>query len=305
MSKVAVLITTFNSMDWIDEQILSILNQSEVDVTVFASDDSSSDGTCEWLEALARQNTRVILLQKIGSARSASNNFYRLLRDVDLRQFEFVALADHDDIWLPSKLSRACTQLALTNADAYSSDVLAFWPNGRKRLLKKSWPQVKWDFLFESPGPGNTFVLSATLALKIQAVTQNYPEKIEKIWAHDLFIYAYARANGYRWIISETPDVLYRQHEQSLIGANVGATAFVNRSAKVLSGWGLSESYKIARAVGMADDSFVVGWSSGTRRGYLRLALSAGSCRRRFRDQVLFFVACLLLAVLRPAITIN
>ena len=45
LPKVAVLLAAYNGMQWIEEQLTSILGQSAVDVTVYISIDPSTDGT--------------------------------------------------------------------------------------------------------------------------------------------------------------------------------------------------------------------------------------------------------------------
>lgn len=298
MTRVAILMATYNGLNFLSEQIESILKQSDVDVTLYVSDDNSLDGTLEWLQNLTKADGRVILLPSIERMGSAGKNFYRLLSEVPMEQVDYFAFADQDDIWLPNKLSRACNKLAKSGADAYSSNVTAFWPNGRELHVNKSQPQMRWDFLFEAAGPGCTYVISAKLALELQAFILKNPKKIQKIAMHDWFAYALARARGYRWVIDSYPGMLYRQHAQNQVGANSGFRAFIYRAGKVLNGWGLGQSALIADALGMLENQPVKRWLSGTRIGYLRLALNFWGCRRRLRDKFLFLGACLMLAAI-------
>ena len=61
-SNIAVLLAAYNGMQWIEEQIDSILNQRNVDVTIFISVDLSTDGTYEWCQALQKKNPRIVVL---------------------------------------------------------------------------------------------------------------------------------------------------------------------------------------------------------------------------------------------------
>jgi rhamnosyltransferase len=135
----------------------------------------------------------------------AAPNFFRLLRDVDMAGCDYVALADQDDLWHPDKLARACQQLQLTGAAGYSGNVTAFWPGGQERLIDKAQPQQPWDFLFEGPGPGCTFVLAQPLALALQAWVRQQAQALQPVDFHDWLIYAWARAQGYRWLIDTQP----------------------------------------------------------------------------------------------------
>ncbi len=295
---VAVCLAAFNGIRYLPQQVDSILNQAGVEITLFVSVDRSIDGTEQWFSSLQANDERVVLLDFGESFGGAAQNFFRLLRDIDFASFEFVAYADQDDIWLPGKLKRALDRLVLTGSDGYSSDVLAFWESGRSCYIKKSYRQRKWDYLFESAGPGCTFVISQKLALDIQGVLSKNLQTSMKVGLHDWFTYAFARANGYGWVIDDFASLMYRQHETNQVGVNSGWAAFVWRAQRILSGWGLSQARLIATLVGQAKHPFVSRWSNGSRWGLLVLACASPQCRRRPLDRVWFAASCLALAVI-------
>lgn len=99
----AVLLAAYNGMQWLPEQLDSILSQVGVDVTVYVSTDRSSDGTYAWVCDVADTDPRVVPLTYGEVFGGAAKNFFRLLRDVDLEPFDYIAFADQDDIWLPDK----------------------------------------------------------------------------------------------------------------------------------------------------------------------------------------------------------
>jgi len=298
MPSIAVILAAYNGSVWIQEQIESIFAQEDVGVRLFVSVDASSDGTEALVERMAAEDSRIVVLPHGQRFGGAAPNFYRLVKDVDFSAFDYIALADQDDIWLNNKLSRACDVLASTGADAYSSNATAFWPDGRQMLIKKSQPQVQWDFLFEAAGPGCTYVLSRKLAVEIQKqITLKWGE-VQSVGLHDWLFYAYARANGYRWLIDDFSGIRYRQHAHNQVGVNAGLKAFLHRFTKVINGWGFTQAAKISHVIGLADDPFVCRWSGGSRAGLLYLGLHFYQCRRRFRDQVFFFFSCVLLSVL-------
>lgn len=297
LPRIAICLAAHNGVVWLSEQINSIFNQVGVNVTVFVSVDRSTDGTELWFDRHALSDSRIVLLPHGKRFGGASQNFFRIVREVDFTEFDYVSFADQDDIWLPNKLLQAHEVLLRTNSDAYSSNVLAFWPDGRNALIEKSQPQVQLDFLFEAAGPGCTYVMRKELACAIQDFVRSHWNEMQEVGLHDWFSYAFARANGYRWMIDEFAGMLYRQHQKNQVGVNSGWRAFVHRADKVLSGWGLAQSALIARLVGLNDDPFVVRWGSGSRLGLLYLALHAGQCRRRVRDKFIFGLSCLVLSV--------
>lgn len=298
LPRFAVCLAAFNGRRWLTEQMDSILKQEDVCLTIFVSVDSSADGTEEWIDQVAKHNENVVVLQHGLHFGGAAPNFFRLLGEVNFSDFDYVSLADQDDIWLPEKLFHAHQLLSKTGADAYSSNVMAFWPDGRKLLIEKSQPQVQWDFLFEAAGPGCTYVVRKDLACAIQSLIRLRWSEIRQVGLHDWFVYAYVRANGYQWVIDDQPGLLYRQHEKNQVGVNVGWRASLHRARKILGGWGLSQSALIAELVGLGNDPFVQRWSNGSRTGLLSLSLHAWQCRRRLRDKLLFALSCTALLLL-------
>lgn len=292
----AVLLAAFNGVQYLQEQLDSILAQEGVAVEVFVSVDSSADGTEAWIDHFAASDSRIHVLPHGKRFGGAAPNFFRLIGEVCFDDFDFVCLSDQDDIWLPQKLLRAHELLVSKVAQAYSSNAIAFWGDGKTAFINKSQPQTRWDYLFEAAGPGCTYVMSKQLAKEVQQLTVASEAEIAQVGLHDWFIYAYARSRSYSWIIDDHAEILYRQHAQNQVGMNSGVKAFMYRVRKVSSGWALGQSILIARMIGMSDDPFVKTWISGHPLGLIRLALNFWLCRRRLRDKFLFLATCLYLA---------
>ena len=299
--KFAVLLAAYNGMKWLPDQVESILKQEGVSVTLFVSVDSSEDGTEEWFDDLAISDRRVILLEHGHKFGGAAPNFFRLFNDVDFSSYDYVSLADQDDIWILNKLLRAHSIIKEKNAFALSSNVIAFWPGGHKKLIIKNQPQVKWDYLFESAGPGCTFVINKVLATKFKSFLTANVACLQDVGngQHDWLIYAFSRSQGYKWVIDCYSGMFYRQHEKNQFGVNSGLNAFLFRVNKVLDGWWLTQSLLFARLTGVVDDPFVIRWSKGGGLGLLWLALHANLCRRSIKDKILFVFACLAIVIAR------
>lgn len=302
--KFAVCVAAYNGMQWLPEQLHSIFDQVRVKVTVFVSVDISIDGTEAWVDEQARNNSSLIVLPHGKKFGSAGQNFFRLLMSRDFSEFDYVALSDQDDIWLPEKLERAHRQMILLAAEGYSSNVTAFWTSGERRLIQKAQAQRKFDFLFEAAGPGCTYVLTKKLISGLQEKLETCESNLHRIALHDWFIYAFARANGFKWFIDDYSSLLYRQHNTNLFGANRGWLAYLKRAKMILNGWWLDQARTTAVLCGAADLPFVQTWLSRPRLGIVWLALNANQCRRRLRDRILFFCACLLVAATRRSRTL-
>lgn len=288
---VAVLLAAYNGMRWIEEQLASICAQRQVAVTVFISVDVSTDSTRAWCEQYAQANPNIVVLPQVERLGGAGRNFFRLLSEVDFQSFDYVALADQDDLWYPDKLQRAVFHLQSSSSAAYSSNVNAFWPDGRQQLIDKAQPQVTRDYLFEAAGPGCTYVLEAALAAALKAHIQANWADVQKVTLHDWFIYAFARSYGFNWFIDTVPGLDYRQHAFNQVGANIGVKSLLRRFASIRGGWWFDQVFRISRLMG--DPWPLLAVTAPTRLTFFKLACSAGQCRRRQRDKHMFRLVCL------------
>lgn len=276
--KVAVLLAAFNGMAWIDEQIKSIFSQKNVKITLFISVDYSSDGTEQWIEKLAKSRDDVVFLPYGKVFGGAGANFYRLIKEVDFTGFDYIAFSDQDDIWLENKIDRACFVISSNLCDVYSSDVIAFWPDGTKKLIKKSYPQRKYDYFFEAAGPGCTYVFNIQSALAFQNFVKNAVDLAESVSLHDWLAYAFCRKNGYIWFIDDKPLMLYRQHENNQVGTNNGIQAYKKRFDLVRQRWYQNQVNNIAELIA---PSFAIKLKS-----YFFRISNFSLFRRRFRDKM-------------------
>lgn len=295
--KIAVILAAYNGMAYIEQQLQTILGQADVQVTVFISVDSSDDGTEGCVNRFSLHDSRVKVLPHGEIFGGAARNFYRLIRDVDFSSFDYVSFSDQDDLWLPNKLHKASEVLSGWGFDAYSSNITAFWADGRESIIKKSQPQRRWDFIFESAGPGCTYVFNKRLFDKIKYCVVSEWDSVQNVDMHDWLCYAFARANGYKWFIDPQPLMLYRQHEKNQVGANSGLAALWSRYRQITSGWWLSQSLLIADLIGLSNHTFIKSWSELSRLEIFRLAFQARRCRRSVRDQFLFMIACFILTL--------
>ncbi len=293
-----VVLAVYNGKKWLGEQVNSIINQTDVDVSIAISIDPSTDGSEVLCYLLASQYKNIIVLPSAGKFGGAAKNFFRLIRDVDFSNFDYFAFADQDDIWFEAKLIIAVNKLIETKSEAYSSNVIAFWEVSKKKLIKKSQPQREWDYLFEAAGPGCTYVITAKLATEIKFLIVTNWIEVNKLGFHDWFCYAYARAKGFKWFIDSNPGMLYRQHVNNEVGANAGYKAFIYRLKKVSTGWSMAQSLLIAKLIGKHNSSFVKSWCGLGRYDFFKLAFSANKCRRKPVDRLLFFCVCVLMSII-------
>lgn len=283
LPKVAVLLAAYNGEKYIKEQIESIKNQIGFNIHIFISIDESTDNTLKLCREYPKEFVTILppTLVKFGSA---GLNFYRLFRDVDIEQFDFIALSDQDDLWKKNKLERAIGIILKYNLDAYSSDVECFWEDSKKTaIIKKSFPQKKWDYIFEPAGPGCTYILNKSLAKNIKneiLKSKNLP------FHHDWFIYAFARNNNYKWHIDNHTSILYRQHKNNQVGANYGLNQKIKRLILMKNGIYKKQCMEILKSLEI-NDSFI-------KKLRFNVIKNPFNYRRNYKEAIaLFFFALL------------
>ncbi|GAW86489.1 rhamnosyltransferase [Bathymodiolus platifrons methanotrophic gill symbiont] len=283
LPNVAVLLAAYNGSAFIEEQLQSILRQQSVRLTIYISVDLSSDDCYQRCCDFAKKHPQIIMLaygQKFGGAAA---NFYRLIKDVDFSDFDYVALADQDDIWLDDKLLTACTKLEQGNYHAYSGNVLAFWPDGRELLINKALPQRKYDYLFEAAGPGCTYVLRTEPMMLFKDLLQEKWPQAQQVILHDWFIYAFFRASDLSWFIDPDYKLLYRQHPDNQVGIHKGWQASIKRLGLLHNGWCKQQVVRVSSLINEHHMDVHSRWS---------ILKNISQLRRRFRDRcILFFIA--------------
>ncbi len=108
--KTSVAMCTYNGESYLDEQLQSILEQTEPIDEIVICDDGSIDKTLSIIEKFIKAGTpiRLILNQKnLGYTR----NFEKA---ICLCSGDIIFLADQDDIWMPEKVKKSAIISLLT-----------------------------------------------------------------------------------------------------------------------------------------------------------------------------------------------
>ncbi|APE29149.1 glycosyltransferase family 2 protein [Aurantiacibacter gangjinensis] len=102
MSRIDILLATYNGAKFLPEQLASLEAQTHTDWRLLARDDGSSDGSLDIVRAWARGVSQSVEIIEDGhKGLGASLNFATLLQHSDAPYF---ACCDQDDQWLPEKL---------------------------------------------------------------------------------------------------------------------------------------------------------------------------------------------------------
>ncbi|QAS69331.2 glycosyltransferase [Oenococcus sicerae] len=205
-----------------NEQIDSILSQDEVQVKLFIRDDGSTDQTVKIIKTYLDQYPQQIELF-LGKNIGYQKSFLHLINFPEVRDFDFIAFSDQDDIWFSKKLKHSCSQingkepiLLVSNARVFiegHGDAGALYPYEHKLN----------NFLDTNFRPlyGMTFVFNKGL---LNILVTNNIDHVAFL-GHDNWIASVAIACGKIFFLNESL-TRYRQHDAN-------ASGFKGESSKI------------------------------------------------------------------------
>ena len=280
MNNVAILMPTYQGIKYINQQIQTIINQKYVNLTLFVSVDPSSDGTIDFLTRLSKSINKIKIIKHYKNFGSPTKNFFNLISKVDAKKYDYIGLADHDDLWAKNKVINGINMINNKKVDCYSSSIIAF-RGDKKKFIDKSFTQTKYDYYFESAGPGSTFLFKPNFIEKFQKFLINNKDA----WNfkhYDWLIYSFARENSFKWFIDKRPMLHYRQHENNYTGANWGIKASLTRFLSVIKGEAFEESMNLSRIIRYKKNFF-------TNKYFFisNFLLRSNQFRRKFGEKIL------------------
>jgi len=130
----SVVVPTHDVRPWIGETVQSLLDQELEELEIIVVDDHSTDGTLEFLTDIARDDSRVRIIEatEVGGA-AARNTAMRLARG------RYLAFCDADDLVPPTAYRALVESLESTGSDIAFGDYLKFSPTTTWRPTS-GWP---------------------------------------------------------------------------------------------------------------------------------------------------------------------
>ena len=300
--KVLILLATYNGVLWLEEQLESIAKQTGVGIKILISDDLSDDGSLDLLLKFIESNKNAEMIASKISSGSAGQNFFRLIRNCDYQDFDYIAFSDQDDVWLADKLVSGIECFKSSSACGYSSSTLAVWESGKERLLTQARNPRKLDFLFEGAGQGCTFILKRDFFGHVQKFCVDNTEVTNSFYYHDWLVYILARASNEEWFFDERSFIRYRQHATNDTGAKGSIEAVRSRLRLIANGWFKSQveialeisKLIVKKSVDLDDFGQILSRNDSLSRRLTLAKYFIVNGRRKTTDRMVLAVAALL-----------
>ncbi len=220
---IEILMATYNGAEYVEEQLDSIVTQTNGNWHLTICDDMSTDRTRELVERYVDQYPdKMTLYENTVNSGSAGANFMELLQSADA---EYVMFCDQDDVWLPDKIEmtyRAMKRMEQKYGERtpllVHTDVMV--ANRQLQVVNPSLMELQ-----ELEGYDRTFAkqlvqncVTGCTVMMNRALVEKAKRRPVQMIMHDWWVALVAAAFGHIGYIS-TPTMLYRQHGGNAEGA--------------------------------------------------------------------------------------
>ncbi len=209
--RITIVMTTYNGVRFVEEQLLSIINQSRCPDELIIMDDGSTDDTVKIIKKILQSctlNCQLIVNEKnIGWRKNFINGFHHATGDV-------IFCADQDDIWCSDKLEEMTTILEENDkVNVLASNLIPRYEQGALKIA---------DFYINIYGKeylAKVNLLNEGLTVIRPGCTVCFRKKllnyIDLVWmeklAHDEVVWALGIVTDSLYIVNK-PLIQFRRH---------------------------------------------------------------------------------------------
>ena len=250
--KTSVLISTFNGEAFIEEQLVSLLEQTVQPDEVLIVDDCSTDGTYAKIQAFLAKN-------RLGGWKLSQNEHNRGFRAnfralAEAATGNFVFFCDQDDVWGKRKIE-ACLDVMTCRPDInlLCTDYICSSNQPEEESLSPVAPLGNRNIEEIHPHKGKPYIwLGCAMAVRASFIREILPYWAGD-WAHDECMWCMAEASSSSAILHET-HLWHRVHGGNATGMKVHEkshrVALITEKAK-----GYAETARFCREKGIGGEA--------------------------------------------------
>lgn len=217
----AIILCTKNGEDFIVKQLNSIKQQTFKNFDIYIKDNYSTDKTLIHINKFVDQNPELNIIFLKGDNLHFANSYIQGLIDIP-KEYDFYAFCDQDDVWESNHLQRSIE---------YFEDIKNNLPSvycSRTKLIDEFDNHIGISSYFpKNPSFQNALVQSIAGANTMVFNKKSFDlfkqvDLTKKIVSHDWLLYILVTATNGNFKYDLNPSVRYRQHQNNLIGSNLG-----------------------------------------------------------------------------------
>lgn len=154
----SVILPVYNARKFVEQAVVSVLQQSFSNFELIIVDDGSEDGTTDILRRLAGQDDRIVLIVRENRGLVASLN-----EGIRIARGKFIARMDADDIALPHRFTKQIEFLDSSGYDLCGTAVQCFGNSQHVWYYPETPDEVEVQLLFDSPYAHPTVMCRASV----------------------------------------------------------------------------------------------------------------------------------------------
>lgn len=230
MARCAILLSTYNGERFLQQQLMSLEQQTYKDWDLIVRDDGSKDGTRNILQKFVRTSSHKVAFIDDSLNLGASKSFLNLLERAEEGDYASVFFCDQDDVWKPFKLEQSIKKMNELEAENDLEPILIHTDleivdQNLNRIYPSMWQANNTDprnnqpnnYLVENNVTGCTIALNRAAIRKITAISRSVQK--DKIVMHDWWSALIVSIFGKVAFIDKST-ICYRQHSHNTIGLN-------------------------------------------------------------------------------------
>lgn len=221
--RISVAMATYNGAKFIEEQLLSILNQTRQVDELILYDDCSTDETCEIVKSMQDMGVNIKLCsqeKRVGYVK----NFASALKETT---GELIFLCDQDDIWEREKIAEmtalfendnqmVCVASGFTFMDVKGEEINKQDKGNNHGLCWNIYEKNKAHWILCDELMFHNIAMGCTMAFR-SSIKEEYLQKSKLLSAHDWEI-LFLAACKHGAMFYNRPLIRYRIHENNTAG---------------------------------------------------------------------------------------
>jgi glycosyltransferase involved in cell wall biosynthesis len=213
--KISVVIPAYNSAEFIDEAVGSVIQQKFREHEIIVVNDGSPD-TEQFERAIRNRLEDIVYIKQHNSGAGIARN-----TAISEARGEIIAFLDADDMWLPDYLASQYVFMQRYGYDMVYCDALMFGLNSayRKTFMETAPSEGEANFASILDLRCNV-ITSGTMARRSALIDAGLFET-ERVRAHDFHLWLRLAKKGYRIGYQRKPLLKYRVRLESLSGDSI------------------------------------------------------------------------------------
>jgi glycosyltransferase involved in cell wall biosynthesis len=207
---ISINLCCYNSEKLLEETLQSIFTQTYKDWELVVINDGSTDSTEQIIRKHINDGWPIIYHYQSNAGLGASRN-----KAIELSTGEFIAIIDHDDLWLPSKLEKQMAiffrspQVGLVYTE---QSILYHYPKGATKLVYNTYPYQRGNILL--PLSLTDFITCSSIMVRTEVLNRVglFNPELKQVEEYDLILRI---ASEFEIDYVEEPLVSYRLHSSN------------------------------------------------------------------------------------------